>query len=168
MTRGASRPPERFARLAAVLRVELSRLERVVREAAAALTRFAQAEPAVLELRGIGDVVHDFYTGAERIFEKIAPELNGGVPAGASWHRELLQNMTVDLPGIRPPVITEETAHRLDEFLRFRHLFRAVYGFDLEWPRLRSLLERLPAAWQGFRRDVDGFLRFLDNAAAAP
>jgi hypothetical protein len=166
VTRDASRPPERFARLAAALRDELSRLERVVQEAAAALTRFTDAEPAVLELRGIGDIAHDFYTGAERIFEKIAPELNGGVPAGGSWHRELLRNMTLDLPGIRPPVITEETAHLLDEFLRFRHLFRAVYGFELAWPRLGSLLERLPAVWQALRRDVEGFLRFLDEAAA--
>jgi hypothetical protein len=166
VTRGASRPPERFARLAAVVRDELSRLERVVQEAAAALARFADVEPAVLELRGIGDVVHDFYTGAERLFEQIAPELNGGVPAGPSWYRELLRNMTLDLPAIRPPVVTQETAHLLDEFLRFRDLFRAVYGFELEWPRLRSLLARLPAAWEAFRCDMEGFLRFLDEAAA--
>ncbi len=151
----------------AALRDEVARLERVVREAAAVSVRFADAEPGVLELRGIGDVVHDFYTGAERMFEKIAPELNGGVPAGPAWHRELLRNMTLNLPGIRPPLITEETARLLDEFLRFRHLFRAVYGFELEWPRLRSLLGRLPASWEALRRDVDAFLRFLDEAAAA-
>ncbi|MGH7899138.1 MAG: hypothetical protein ACREQQ_14375 [Candidatus Binatia bacterium] len=161
-------PRQRFARLAAALRDECARLGRVVDEGRSAHERFADAAPGSLELRGIGDVVHDFYTGAERIFEKIAPELNGGLPAGSSRHRELLRNMTLDLPGIRPPVITTETARLLEEFLRFRHLFRSVYGFELEWPRLRALLERLPAAWESLRRDLEHFIAFLDRTAATP
>ncbi len=161
-------PRERFVRLAAALRDESARLGRVVGEARSAEERFASLEPGSLELRGIGDVVHDFYTGAERVFEKIAPELNGGVPAGSSWHRELLRNMTLELPGIRPPVITTETARLLEEFLRFRHLFRSVYGFELEWPRLRALLERLPAAWESLRSDLERFIAFLDEIATTP
>lgn len=73
--------------------------------------------------------------------------------------------MTLDLPGVRPPVLREETAHTLDEFLRFRHLFRNLYGFELEWPRVRNLLERLPAAWSKVEADLDRFLAFLDAAA---
>lgn len=158
-------PRERFARLEATLRDECASLERVVEEARSARDRFAESEPGRLELRGIGDIVHDFYTGAERIFEKIAPELNGGLPAGPAWHRELLRNMTLDLPRIRPPVITRETARLLEEFLRFRHLFRSVYGFELEWPRLRALLERLPTAWGALHRDLERFVGFLAEAA---
>ena len=167
MTRGPAEPRERFARLAASLRDELARIERVVAEAAAAASRFAQDEPTRLELRGIGDVLHDFYTGAERVFEKIAPELNGGVPAGPAWHRELLQNMTVEIPGVRPRVIAPATARLLDEFLRFRHLFRSVYGFELEWVRLRPLLDRVPPGWKALRRDLETFVAFLEAAAAA-
>jgi hypothetical protein len=166
MTRGPTEPKERFARLAASLRDELARIERVVAEAAAAQARFVQGEPTRLELRGIGDVLHDFYTGVERIFEKIAPELNGGVPAGPAWHRELLQNMTLEIPGVRPRVVTAETARLLDEFLRFRHLFRSVYGFELEWTRLRPLLARAPSAWQALRGDLERFVAFLEEAAA--
>jgi hypothetical protein len=100
----------RFARLAAAIRAEIDRRASVVAEAEQALRDFAKETPSMRELRGIGDIVHDFYTGIERIFEKIAPELNGGVPAGTAWHRELLENMTLDLPGVRPPVITRKTA----------------------------------------------------------
>jgi hypothetical protein len=64
-------------------------------------------------------------------------------------------------------VIREETAATLDEFLRFRHLFRNVYGFELEWPRARGLLRRLPEAWNEVEVDLDGFLGFLDTASAA-
>ncbi len=168
MAKAPHKPGERFARLAASVREERTRLARVVQEAADALEQLsASRAPSTLELRGLGDILHDFYTGAERIFAKIAPELNGGVPAGLSWHHELLDNMTLELPGIRPAVIRRETARALDEFLRFRHLFRNVYGFELEWPRLRALARRVPKAWQLLKVDVEHFLSFLDATAQA-
>ena len=89
---------DRMARLAASIRSELDRLAAVVAEADLALGDFSATTPPMRELRGIGDIVHDFYTGIERIFEKIAPELNGGVPAGSAWHRELLESMALDIP----------------------------------------------------------------------
>lgn len=155
----------RFTRLAAAVRLEMGRLRSIVAEAEEALTDFATDTPRLRELRGVGDIVHDFYTGIERIFEKIAPELNGGVPAGPASHRELLDNMTLDLPQVRPAVITRATAGLMAEFLRFRHLFRNLYGFELEWPRLHPLLTRLPTAWRALEDDLRRFLEFLDAAA---
>jgi hypothetical protein len=166
MTAGAAEPRERFVRLAAAVRQRRKQLTQIVDEARAALADFADREPPLLELRGIGAILHDFYTGIEHVFETIAPELNGGLPAGEAWHRELLTNMTLELPGIRPPVLQDETAHALDEFLRFRHLFRNLYGYELEWSKLRALLEQLPAAWGKLESDLDRFLAFLDAAAA--
>ena len=63
MTRGAADPPERFVRLAAALRRQRLQIAQVVAEAQEALAGFAEREPALLELRGIGAIVHDFYTG---------------------------------------------------------------------------------------------------------
>jgi hypothetical protein len=165
MSRAPRDPGQRFARLAAAVRDESERLARTVEEARTALAKFSSRSPSNLELRGIGDILHDFYTGAERIFMKIAPELNGGVPAGVSWHRELLDNMALDLPGIRPALLRRETVRALEEFLRFRHLFRNVYGFELEWPRLRALARRMPAAWRLLKTDIERFLRFLTAAS---
>ena len=167
MTRRPAEPGERFVRLAAAIRQRRGQVAKIVDEAEHALADFPQEAPPLRELRGIGAILHDFYTGIEHIFETIAPELNGGRPAGEAWHRELLTNMTLDLPGVRPPVLRQETAHALDEFLRFRHLFRNVYGFELEWARVRSLLERLPGAWSQVEADLDRFQGFLDAAAPA-
>jgi hypothetical protein len=164
MTRRARRPAERFVRLAASLRAEVERIDRTVWEAAAAGKRLSSRSPSALELRGLGAIVHDFYTGIERLLVKIAPELNGGLPQGLGWHRELLQNMTLDLPGIRPPVLRQETARALEEFLRFRHLFRNLYGFELDWARIRPLLRRTASTWKRVKRDLKAFLAFLDSA----
>ena len=102
--------PHRFVRLAAAIRQQQQQVEGIVSEAREALADIAQRQPTLLELRGIGAVLHDFYTGIEHVFEKIAPELNGGLPAGPAWRRELLGNMTLDLPGVRPPLLRVDTA----------------------------------------------------------
>jgi hypothetical protein len=155
---------QRFVRLGAAIQYELTRLAGIQSEAEQALGDFAERVPPLRELRGIGDILHDFYTGAERIFEKIAPELNGGLPAGPMWHRELLNNMALELPGIRPAVIQQTTARKLEEFLRFRHLFRNLYGFELEWSKLKLLLQQLPTTMAALRGDLERFTDFLMRA----
>jgi hypothetical protein len=59
--------------------------------------------------------------------------------------------MSLELPEIRPAVISTETAERLGDYLRFRHVFRNVYGFVLDATRLKPLEEN-------FNRAVDAFL----------
>src|SRR5690348_4352077 len=98
----------------------------------------------------------------ERTFEKVAGELDGGLPAGPAWHRSLLDSMALDLPKIRPPVLGTRTVNDLAEFLRFRHLLGNLYGYELDWSRLKALLARLPETWQTVRRELDRFLAFLD------
>ncbi|HEX9731684.1 MAG TPA: hypothetical protein VGG06_06805 [Thermoanaerobaculia bacterium] len=151
--------------MAATVRQQRQQVARTVNEALEALVNFADRQPSLLELRGIGAILHDFFTGIEHLFERIAPELNGGLPAGPSWHRQLLENMALDLPDVRPPLLRIETVHALEEFLRFRHLFRNLYGFELEWPKIRSLLDRLPETWSAVEADLDRFVAFLDAAS---
>ncbi len=160
-------PAARAARLAAAIRLDLARLERVSDEAAQALADFSDAAPSLRELRGTGDIVHDLYTGLERVFERVAVEFDGGVPAGPGWHRQLLESMTLEIASVRPAVLESETATALEEFLRFRHLFRNLYGFDLDWSRLRPLVERTAPTFAKARDDLERFLAFLDAIAKA-
>jgi len=115
--------------------------------------------------RVLGSLLHDFYTGIERLFQKIALELEGGVPKGADWHRELLEDMTLEIRDVRPPVITEPLRKDLDEYLRFRHLFRSLYGFELERDRMRPLMERFDATFAEFERQMTDFLATLSDLA---
>ena len=50
---------------------------------------------------------------------------------------------------------------RLSEFLRFRHLFRNIYGFDLDWSRIEPLLTELPLVIERFSASLDGFRDYL-------
>jgi hypothetical protein len=74
--------------------------------------------------------------------------------------------MATGIEGVRPAVIETEIARSLDEYLRFRHLFRNIYGFELEWDRCQELFLRLPAIWSALERQLaafDGFLLVLER-----
>ena len=143
-------------RLAAEIEAELAGLDELEREMAN-----APQQDDTYSLRARGSILHDFYNGIERIFVRIASELNGGVPQAEQWHRELVRNMTLDVPQVRPAVIDAAFAAGLGEYLRFRHVFRNVYGSVLEAQRMRPLERRLPATLAAFRERVQVFLSWM-------
>ena len=76
--------------------------------------------------------VTDVYCGIESIFERIANEVDGHLPRGSMWHKNLLEQMTKHRPE-RQPVISENTSNLLEELLKFRHKVRNIYGRELRY-----------------------------------
>lgn len=139
---------------------EISYLGHLVEHARALLSSLP-AKPGFIETNAAGKIVHDFYCGVERSFERIAVRLGPGLPAGESWHVLLLRGMESEVPGIRPAVIDHALASRLQEFLRFRHVFRHTYGFDLEWTKLEPLLEDVEPTFRALRGAIEDFVNRL-------
>ncbi len=54
-------------------------------------------------LDGVALNLHGFYSGLERIFERIATSIDNVVPSGANWHQELLEQISIEVIDIRPP-----------------------------------------------------------------
>ncbi len=113
--------------------------------------------------RSMGSILHDFYTCCERIFRRIAVEMNGGFEETEQWHKTLLYRMTVPVEGARPPVLSEELAAELDEYLAFRHVFRNIYGFELKGERVIRLSERLPEVAGGLKDEIRAFRKLLER-----
>lgn len=105
--------------------------------------------------------LHNFYTGCERIFQKIANDVNGGVPTSADRHKRLLRSMSLDIEKIRPFVISKNTEKALEEYLAFRHVVRNIYGFEIDSERLKRLIEKLPVIYKKFREEINSFIVFL-------
>ena len=143
-------------RVAAEVTNELASLERLAAELAG-----APSGSDTYSLRARGSILHDFYSGVERIFVRIAGELNGGVPQAERWHQELLGDMVLQIPKVRPAVIDAGLAKDLGEYLRFRHVFRNVYGSGLEADRLQALADRVPATLAAFRQRIGAFLSWM-------
>jgi predicted nucleotidyltransferase len=139
---------------------ELIGLGRIVDQVKSLLERLPQ-EPTWIEINAAGKMAHDFYNGVERIFERIAVRLGPGLPVGEGWHTLLLRGMESGVEGVRPAVIDHALALRLLDYLRFRHLFRHTYGYELTWDKLRPLVEGLEETLALLRQQVEGFIRDL-------
>jgi len=111
--------------------------------------------------------LHGLYAGVERLFEAVALQLDGSLPKGEAWHRDLLGQMTLDLPGLRPPVISVVVAQLLDEYRRFRHVVRNVYAENLDPLRVGELVEKLPAVCDRLKSELTGFAEFLEGVSGA-
>ena len=109
-------------------------------------------------VRIIGSILHDYYSAAESIFKAVAVNIDKSTHKGDQWHKELLEQMTLDVPGLRVSVISTETAQKLNHYRSFRHVFRNVYGFELSFNRIKELLELLPNTSVFLKKDLDNFI----------
>ena len=109
--------------------------------------------------------LHNLYSLFERIFEKFASEINGGSPTSPDWHMRLLRSMSLEVEGVRPLVIDEKTYQTLLIYLKFRHVVRSNYGFEIDLDRLMPLLKESPYAISIFTRDIRNFIKFLKAMA---
>ncbi len=101
-----------FEQLAERIRGETPELERVVQRALLAWSVAAQNPEDDMYLDSVALNLHGFYAGVERLSELIARRIDHDLPDGQTWHRDLLWQMAMDIPGVRPAVIDENTPNR--------------------------------------------------------
>jgi hypothetical protein len=111
--------------------------------------------------------LHSFYSGVERILELVAVEIDGGALGGEAWHAELLRQMTLNVPKVRPPVLNQKSGAWLDEYRKFRHRVRNIYATNLVPDRMKPLVQDLPTGWRRVRHELVAFADFLEELAKA-
>lgn len=121
----------------------------------------ADEESKIFYKRTAGSILHDFYTGIEKIFREIAIKIDEGLPKGDNWHIELLKSMATPNEK-RDAVISQELMEKLKQYLGFRHLFRNIYGMELEWDKLKILLTKIREdVWKRFKVETNLFVKWL-------
>ena len=148
---------EKIPLLVAEIKNELAKLEKLVQRLATQAGRVDDeeiSESAALRL-------HNFYTGCERIFKLIASEVNGVLSHNLDWHKRLLNQVALDVPNIRPAVISPATQTVLEELLNFRHVIRNIYGFELKPERIEELVAITIDLFPRFTSEIETFNTFL-------
>ena len=152
------------------LRAEIEVQRQLIRcefdEFAPSLAAYETREPTGVEMRALGAMLQSVYTGIENQLERISRVIEGAVPSGESWHRELLDGMAAATDD-RPAVIPESAHVLLLDLLRFRHLFRHSYSHVLRWDRMRDLVLGVADTVDLVDRGIDAFLASLDDAPDA-
>lgn len=106
--------------------------------------------------------LHSLYSAFENVFRNIATSFENHLDP-SSWHRQLLERMRLDLSPVRPAVIDDGAYEKLDEMLRFRHLFRTGYGLKLDALRLQLVVRKALELKPIYRRHIDRFLEYLHS-----
>ena len=140
-------PSERhLAELRIDLQVERTKLAVLVESLAALQRAWDVPEGSQERCDAVALRLQSLYTGIERCFVQIVRVLNGGPPDGADWHRRLLDRMTVPTE-VRPALLDAVTAKGLAELMRFRHVVRHLYAYELEPEQVQRLLRRALELW---------------------
>lgn len=105
--------------------------------------------------------LHNLYNAFENVFRNIAEAFENTLDDRERWHSQLLQRMLLDLSPVRPAVIDEPAYDKLDELLRFRHLFRSAYGVRLDPERLALVLRKARELRSLYRPRIEQFVAFV-------
>lgn len=154
----ASRHPA-FAKLAAKLDRAERELQQVERFVAENGNRLATGEWGALSAVSLG--IHNVYNGIEDVLLSIANDVDGLVPHGPTLHQDLLDQMSVEIAGMRPPLINPNLYHELSELKGFRHLVRHRYGLDLDPERVSENVVRMRKTFPAFVAAIVEFERYL-------
>ena len=110
--------------------------------------------------RALAADLAEVYTGFEKIFERIANEIDKQLPKGERWHTDLLTQMAERCPE-RPPVISEGTQQTLEQLLRFRHKVNNIYGDELIYEKAEEHAKSITELFTTVSEDLDTFISFL-------
>ena len=103
-----------------------------------------------------GGIMHDFYSCVEKVFKIIAQDMDHVTPEGDAWHKKLLIQMYTPSK-YRSPVIDKELYKNLDEYRRYRHVNRHIYGIYIDYERMAHLVELMPHVVVVFKNSISGF-----------
>jgi predicted nucleotidyltransferase len=155
-------PENKYLALKSRLEDEMTALDRNVQKLREILAQ-AETIPEIALTPALASYIADFYTGCERLSERVAVALDGGLPTGENWHEMLLRQVAD--PGVdnRPPLWRGSLLLELDEYRKFRHLVRHKYNVELQAERVRELAENVQSVWAKIQEAIDRFNQWLEE-----
>ena len=153
---------KKFLTLGSHIREELSEIRRSIQRAKQAWS-LALNEDDSLYLDSVALNLHDFYNGLERIFERIAENIDEIKPEGLNWHQEILRQMAMEIPKVRPAVISQDLREELDKYRAFRHIVRNIYAHNFRIDKIKDLMGNIDKVLNKLEENLQIFCEFLEK-----
>ena len=154
---------KKFLTLGSHIREELSEIRRRIQRAKQAWS-LALNEDDSLYLDSVALNLHDFYNGLERIFERIAENIDEIKPEGLNWHQEILKQMAMEIPKVRPAVISQDLREELDKYRAFRHIVRNIYAHNFRIDKIKDLIGNIDKVLNKLEENLQIFCEFLEKS----
>ncbi len=145
------------------IRENLAELDRVVQRITEAWRR-STATGDDYYLDSVALNLHSFYSGLERIFALVAETVDNDVPQGENWHQKLLHQMSLEVAGVRPAVISISVYDRLNDYRGFRHVVRNIYTYRFDSAKIEKLVAAVPGLFEEVKAEIQAFVNFLEQA----
>jgi hypothetical protein len=104
-----------------------------------------------------------FYTALEDLFKQIARTFENHIEDLTRFHKEILIRMSLEIPQIRPQVLSQVSIRFLDKIRAFRHFIRHAYDCELDELQLASLQALLRSEFPSVEGDLEKFHRYLSS-----
>ena len=91
------------------------------------------------------------------IFKSISED----IPNDSQWHKKLFDK-AFETTKERPALFNNENKQQLLDYMRFRHLFRHTYEYELEPKQLKYLIEGVEKLWESIKNDINIFIKTYD------
>ena len=122
--------------------------------------RSVGASTSAVQVEALAYQLHNLYGACEQLFELIARAFENQID-GPTYHVDLLRRMKAEITGVRPALLTEGLAGRLNELRGFRHLFRHAYDSEIHAGRVTALAATALALRPEIRDSMDRFIARL-------
>lgn len=109
--------------------------------------------------------IHHAYCAVEALLDRVSRTIEGSVPEGPDWHQDLLNAMALEIDGVRPRILDDESARLLRRLLGFRHFLRHGYAVSLDQEHLARLRGDALALEPRLATDLDALDAFLTQLA---
>lgn len=80
------------------IKFEINQIDKLFEAYQGLFIKCKENEPDIIETTALASVLHSFYNGIEKIFELIGKKIDKSTPQSKQWHRDLLIQMSKDLP----------------------------------------------------------------------
>jgi len=107
---------------------------------------------SILELAGVGALLHNFYNGVENILKQVFQSKSLPIPQGESWHRDLLLTAT------EKGILSAGLLNDLKRYLAFRHFFGHGYALNLSPEPMEPLVRDAQSAFKRFKGEIKNVL----------
>ena len=154
---------ERWLKLDNKLRIkvlfEISQIEKLLNDSKPLFDLCKIKKPDFIEMSAAAMVLHSFYNGIENIMILIFKFYDEQLPNSSKWHIEILDKAFAP-ENKRKRIFCDEIKDTMEEYMKFRHFVRHVYGFKLEWERMECLINGIDNFWKIAKENINSFIHF--------